>query len=111
MSNTLSQCCLVWVTVPDSACAEKIAAALVEQRLAACVSILPGVQSHYRWQGKCESACELQLCCKSTLPLFDRLTARVKELHPYQCPEILATPIAAGSPDYLAWIQDNTVPA
>jgi periplasmic divalent cation tolerance protein len=97
-------------TCPDAATAARIAAALVEERLAACVNVLPGVESVYRWEGRVERASEVLLLVKSTRDRLQALTARVVELHPYELPEVVAVDIAGGLPGYLAWIADATRP-
>lgn len=97
-------------TCPDAATAARIAAALVDDRLAACVNVLPGVESVYRWQGRVERASEVLLLIKSTRERLPALTARVVELHPYELPELVAVDIAGGLPGYLAWIADATRP-
>jgi periplasmic divalent cation tolerance protein len=88
--------------------ARRIAEALVEERLAACVTVLPPVESIYRWQGKVERAEELQILVKSTSEKFPALSQRITELHSYDTPEILAVPIAEGSARYLAWLHEET---
>lgn len=88
--------------------ARKIANALVERRLAACVNIVPHVESIYRWQGKIETAEEWLLLIKTQAELFDRLRNAVKELHSYDLPECLMLEVADGSPEYLNWIAENT---
>lgn len=103
-------CLVVLVTAPDEACAERIAAALVEERLAACVSQLAPLRSTYRWQGAIERAEERLLLAKTTAARFDALAARVRALHPYEVPEILALPVVAGSAAYLAWLAGETAP-
>ena len=97
-------------TCPDAATAARIASALVDDRLAACVNVLPGVESIYRWQGRVERASEVLLLIKSTRERLPALTARVVELHPYELPELVAVDIAGGLPGYLAWIADATRP-
>jgi periplasmic divalent cation tolerance protein len=88
--------------------ARSIAEALVESRLAACVNLLRGVQSVYRWEGQVETAHEVLLIVKSTAERFDELQTRITELHSYSIPEIIALPIAAGSEKYLNWIRQET---
>jgi len=95
---------------PDAATAARIAEALVDERLAACVNVLPGVASVYRWQGRVDQANEVLLIIKSTRARLQALTARVVELHPYELPELVAVDIAGGLPGYLAWIADATRP-
>jgi len=97
-------------TCPDAASATRIAEALVGERLAACVNLLPGVESVYRWQDRVERAGEVLLLIKTTRARLDALTARVVELHPYELPEVIAVDIAGGLPGYLAWIADGTRP-
>ena len=84
--------------------AQAIARALVERRLAACVNIVPGVQSVYRWQGAVESAQEWLLIIKTTAAAFDRVREAVKQLHSYDRPECICVAVEDGSAEYLAWI-------
>jgi len=84
--------------------AERIARALVEARLAACVQVLGPIRSTYRWKGAIETAEEWQCVAKSRAELFDRIDEAVRAVHPYEVPEILAVPIAAGSRAYLEWL-------
>ncbi len=84
--------------------ATRIADALVEERLAACVTVLPGARSVYRWQGRVEHADEVLLVIKTVAARLDALTARVRALHAYEVPEVVAVPITAGWPPYLAWL-------
>jgi periplasmic divalent cation tolerance protein len=84
--------------------AERIARALVEQRLAACVQVSGPITSVYRWQEKIETAQEWQCWAKSRRDLYDQVEQAIRGLHPYEVPEILAMPILAGSADYLAWL-------
>ena len=95
---------IVLTTCPDKACAERIAMALVEEGLAACVSILPPMRSIYRWEGKIETASEQLLIIKSVTARFPAIRDRLRALHPYELPEIIAVPIADGLPEYLAWL-------
>ena len=96
------------VTAPDAAQAERLARALVEEGLAACVNIVPGVRSIYRWQGKICDDAEV-LCLVKTRPaLFERARQRIVELHPYDVPEVLAFAVDDGSPPYLAWLREST---
>jgi periplasmic divalent cation tolerance protein len=88
--------------------ARAVAQALVESRLAACVNIVPGVTSIYRWKGVVEEASELLLLIKSTAELMPQVVAKLREVHSYEVPELIAVPIAAGLPDYLAWIGAET---
>ena len=99
---------VVFITVGSSEEADSIAQALVQERLAACVNVLSSITSTYRWQGQVQRDEELLLVVKTRRELFDRLVARVEELHSYQVPEIVALPIVAGSADYLRWIDEET---
>ena len=94
-------------TVPDRESGERIAKALVEERLAACVNVVPGLTSVYRWEGKVEEASEALLLIKTAASKFEALKKRVQELHPYDLPEIIALSVTAGSSDYLKWITDS----
>jgi periplasmic divalent cation tolerance protein len=104
----LTDKCLVLVTCANAAEAKRIARAVVEDRLAACVNILPGtVTSIYRWQGKVESGRERLLLIKTSRKRLANLQAAVMRLHSYDVPEFIALPIAAGSRAYLAWLEEN----
>lgn len=94
----------VLTTVEHKADAEKIAGSLVDKKLAACVQILGPLTSCYRWQGKVESAQEYLCLIKSRQDLFPDLEAAIKDLHPYEVPEILAMPVSAGGRNYLDWL-------
>jgi periplasmic divalent cation tolerance protein len=87
--------------------AEKLARAMVEQRLAACVNVIPAVRSYYRWQGNLESAEEWLLVMKSSREQFAALCAALEKLHSYELPEIIALPIVDGAPGYLDWLAGN----
>ena len=89
--------------------AGKIAYALVERRLAACVNIVPQIESVCRWQGKVETAQEWLLLIKTKAPLYERVRDAVKELHSYDLPECIMLEVTAGSQEYLAWIAENTI--
>ncbi|WP_242112916.1 divalent-cation tolerance protein CutA [Luteimonas aquatica] len=99
---------IVFCTCPDAGTAERIAQALVGERLAACVNLLPGVESVYRWQGALERSREVQLIAKTVEPRLEALIARVRALHPYELPEILAIAASGGLPDYLDWVRAET---
>ena len=101
----------VTTTLPDRAAAEQLAARVVEERLAACAQVLGPVASTYRWQGTVEQAEEWYCHCKTTAARFPALRDRIRELHPYDVPEIIAVPITDADPAYLAWIVDATTPA
>jgi periplasmic divalent cation tolerance protein len=100
----------VYITVGTQDEAAKIARALVEDELAACANILPGMHSMYRLEGKVEEADEVVLIAKTRADLFDHLAERVKRLHSYSCPCIVALPLVDGSPDFLRWIAESTLP-
>jgi periplasmic divalent cation tolerance protein len=97
---------LVLVTCPGEETAESIARALVSERLAACVNQVGGVESTYRWAGRVETAGEILLLIKTTRAGYPALEQRVLELHPFDTPEVIAVPLAAGAARYLAWIED-----
>lgn len=97
--------CLVLSTCPASEAAQSLAKTLVEEHLAACVNILPGLVSVYSWQGVMESSPETLLLIKTAKPTYPLLEARLRELHPYELPEIVAIDIERGLPDYLQWIR------
>jgi periplasmic divalent cation tolerance protein len=99
---------IVLTTAGSQEEARKIAHALVERRLAACVNIVPQVESIYRWQDKVETTEESLLLIKTQAELFDRVSNAVKELHSYDLPECVMLEVAAGSPEYLDWIAKNT---
>ena len=84
--------------------ARRVARALVEARVAACVSIVPGIQSVYHWQGAIQEDSEWMLVIKSTRPMFDSLAAELRKIHSYQVPEVLAIPVIAGDQNYLDWM-------
>lgn len=94
---------------PDRASAQGLARTLVEERLAACVNLLPGVESVYRWQGAVETADEVQLLIKTTPARLDALAARLRTLHPYELPELIAFEAVGGLPDYLRWVSAETL--
>ncbi len=99
---------LILTTCPDAASAADIARALVERRLAACVTRLPGAVSVYRWKNAVEEAEEVQLLIKTTTERMLLLMETLADLHPYEEPEILAFDVAGGSPTYLSWIEAMT---
>ena len=94
----------VVTTIDSEEAAERISAALVERRLAACVQVLGPIASTYRWQDKIESAREWMCVAKTAAARYDELEAAIRELHTYDEPEIVATPIVAGSAGYLDWV-------
>ena len=98
---------IVLCTVPDEAIAKQIAAALIEERLAACVNIVPGISSVYRWEDIVETSAELLLIIKTTAAVYMQLQNRIRALHPYELPEIIAVALDRGLPEYLAWIRTS----
>jgi uncharacterized protein involved in tolerance to divalent cations/8-oxo-dGTP pyrophosphatase MutT (NUDIX family) len=102
---------VIFVTVGSAAEGDRLARALVEERLAACVNRLPSVQSVYRWEGKVEESAEELLVIKTRKILFPALEKRVRELHSNTVPEIIALPIIAGSEPYLNWLEEQTATA
>ncbi len=99
---------VVFITVSNEEEAAKIARALVEARLAACVNIVKDIRSIYSWQGKIEDESEVLTIVKTKKSLFEALSAKVKELHSYTVPEIIAFPIIEGSEDYIKWLREVT---
>lgn len=95
---------IVFSTLPDVNQANLVAKTLVEEGLVACVNILPGVQSVYRWQGQIESSAEVMLLIKTTEQAYPELEQKIKALHPYELPEIMAISPVAGLPAYLDWV-------
>jgi periplasmic divalent cation tolerance protein len=100
---------VVYVTVSSADEGRRIARALVEERLAACVNQLPGIRSIYRWQGKIEESTEELLIIKTNKDLFAALQKRVCELHSYAVPEVIAVPVTAGSEPYLQWLDEQVL--
>ena len=98
---------MVLVTVGSADEGDRLARALVEERLAACVNRVKSVQSIYRWQGRVESGVEELLIVKTRRDLFPRVKERVQQLHSYSVPEIIALPIVEGSESYLRWLQEE----
>jgi periplasmic divalent cation tolerance protein len=98
----------VLTNLPDHEAAAALARALVERRLAACVNVLGAATSIYRWRGGVEKAQEVPLLIKTSAPLYARLEAAIRELHPYELPEIIAVPIERGLPEYLEWVLSET---
>jgi periplasmic divalent cation tolerance protein len=101
---------LVLTNMPDRQSAERLARTLVECRLAACVNILAPCGSVYRWKGAVETADEHPMLIKTTRDRYAALEARIRSGHPYELPEIIAVPLAAGLPEYLQWVEAETRP-
>lgn len=98
---------LVLVTAPDGEVAARLGRVLVEERLAACVNLVPGLRSIYRWEGEIQDDSEVLLMVKTRADRLDRLTRRVQELHPYDMPEVLALTVEGGSAAYLDWVRSE----
>ena len=99
-----AQVALLLITAPDEETGRRIARALVEERLAACVNLLPGIRSIYRWRGAVEEAAEVLLIAKTRADRTAALASRVRALHPYEVPEVVALPVTDGSRAYLRWV-------
>ena len=99
---------VVFITAPNEDEASKIGRALVESRLAGCVNIIRNIRSIYSWQGKIEDEPEVLMVVKTQKILFEELSKKVKELHSYSVPEIIALPIIEGSEDYIKWLHEVT---
>ena len=104
----MTNCVLVWTTLGADADGKSLAETLVSERLAACVTVQAPMDSVYRWRGSVEHERERQILIKTTTERVPALAARVRELHPYELPEFLVTPIISGSDAYLAWLQEST---
>ena len=109
MEKAMTPYIQVVTTVADKPSAEQLAARLLEQRLAACVQIAP-CTSWYRWQGAIEQAAEMVCTIKSRRDLFPELCRAIRAIHPYDVPEILASPVVAGGKNYLDWLQQELLP-
>ncbi len=101
---------VVYITASKEEEAEKIARILVEEKLAGCVNIIKNIRSIYSWEGKIEDDPEVLMIAKTQKHLFEKLSKKVKELHSYTVPEIIALPIITGSDEYLKWLNDITKP-
>jgi periplasmic divalent cation tolerance protein len=99
---------VVLTTAPDAAVASRLARALVQEHLAACVNLLPGVRSVYRWDDTVQEDEEVLLVIKTQAARSEALAARIKALHPYDVPEVVALPAVGGSPAYLEWVERET---
>ena len=95
---------VVLVTAPDAETGARIARSLVEEGLIACANLVPGIRSIYRWQGRVAEDAEVLLVLKTRASRFAAVAARVKALHPYELPEVIALPVADGSEAYLDWV-------
>ena len=100
---------LVLITAPNADKARSIAEALVSEQLAACVNIIPAIESVYRWEGKVSRDSEALLIVKTTNDCYEALERRVKQLHSYTTPEVIAVKIERGSAEYLKWLRDSVL--
>ena len=110
MSRSEDEVRVALVTAPDAETGARIGRTLVEERLAACVNLVPGVRSIYRWEGAVEDDAEVLLVAKTTVSRAAALAARVPEVHPYDVPEVLLLPAPEGSLPYLAWVREEVAP-
>ena len=106
MADSSCNLIVVLITFPSQEDAQKIAAVLVDEQLAACVNLLPGVRSLFMWEGIRQEATEVLAMAKTSVERFESLVARVKSLHPYTVPEIIGLPIVEGNAAYLKWVAD-----
>lgn len=105
--KTLLQPIIAFTTCPNVASAKQIATALVEQKLAACVNIIDNITSVYRWDSAITEDSEVKLIIKTVIELAQQVEAAIKQIHPYETPEVTAVEMAAISEDYFAWMSDN----
>ena len=108
MQPSTSEFIVVYITAPSLEEAQSLAQALVREKLAACVNIIPGIQSVYQWDNAVQSDEELLLICKSRTERFEALKNRVQALHSYDVPEIISIALQNGSEPYLNWVRENT---
>ena len=106
----MTEIVLVLTTIPTAERGEAVARALVDERLAACVNILPPMTSFYRWKGAVERDAECQLVIKTTRDRVTAIGARLREVHAYELPELLVVPVEGGGEDYLDWVKVATRP-
>jgi periplasmic divalent cation tolerance protein len=110
MSSSDLEVRVALITAPDPETATRIARALVEERLVACVNVVPGVRSIYRWEGAVEEDAEVLLVVKTRADRTGELVDRVVELHPYDLPEVVMLPAVGGNPGYLDWVREEAAP-
>ncbi|NIR45128.1 MAG: divalent-cation tolerance protein CutA [Gemmatimonadetes bacterium] len=108
MADNRNQAVIILVTAPDGETAASIGRNLVAERLAACVNVVPGLLSIFRWEGAVQDEDEVLMLVKARREDVDTIAARVRELHPYEVPEVVATEIVAGLTAYLDWITGET---
>lgn len=100
---------VIFCACPDNKTARTIANKLIESRLAACVNIIPGIESIYTWKNKVETSQEHLLLIKTTKDAYEKLEATIKKNHPYECPEVIALPIQQGIKEYLHWLNETVI--
>jgi periplasmic divalent cation tolerance protein len=103
-----TDCVVIWTTIGSTADGRGMASILVTERLAACVNVLPEMESFYRWKGQVEDDREQQLIIKTTTRRVAALQTRIQELHDYEVPEFIVLPVVGGSDAYLNWIREST---
>ena len=101
--------CFYYITTPNKKIAQKISLHLLKKRLVACTNIIPGMESHFRWQNKLHKDREVILILKSKKSLFKKIASEVKRLHPYECPCIVTLSLAAGERNYLKWLANQVM--
>lgn len=99
---------ICYITVPDQLAADSLSNALVKNKLAACVNVIPGIKSTYLWEGKINNDFELLLMVKTRAQLTEKVAAFIKENHPYDEPEFICTDVTSGLPGYLNWVHEST---
>ena len=104
----MSDVLVVMTNTPNIEVARKIADDLLEKKIAACINIVSGCESHFMWKGKREQANEVHVQIKTTVSRYAQIEASIRALHPYHVPEIIAFPVSRGSHDYLAWVAEET---
>ncbi|AMO83733.1 MAG: divalent cation tolerance protein CutA [Enterobacterales bacterium] len=104
LPDNVTDAIVVLCTAPDEACAQQLASLALSEKLAACVTLLPGASSMYYWEGKLEQEYEVQMILKSERSHQEALLRFLKQHHPYQTPELLVLPVHAGDKDYLSWL-------
>ena len=110
MSSSDPEVRVAFITAPDLETATRVARALVEERLVACVNLVPGVRSIYRWEGAVEEDAEVLLVVKTRADRTGDLVDRVVELHPYDLPEVVMLPAVGGNSGYLDWVREEAAP-
>lgn len=108
---TEESCVFLYVTTTDEAEAKRLGRLLVEENLCACANVLGGMTPIFRWQGRIEEGSEAVLIAKTRGALVERVTARLREAHSYDCPCVVALPVAGGNPEFLSWIVEETAEA